>query len=121
MIEILKANLKENVENLTKLIRILNPIESKFQTIEKQNANQSIKAKTYANVMKTTTKITRIENEKKNTIKKESTANMIATKKKKKLTLRIENEIEKTGLRQITDVKLLKKIKKVIKKAKVKR
>ena len=46
---------------------------------------------------------------------------MIATKKKKKLTLRIENKIEKTKLRQITDVKLLKKIKKTTEKAKMKR
>ena len=52
MIEMLKANLKENVENSSKLIRTLNRIESKFQTIEKQNVNQSIKTKTYANVMK---------------------------------------------------------------------
>ena len=63
----LKANLKENVENLSKLIRTLNRIESKFQTIEKQNVNQLTKAKICANVIKTTTKITRIENEKKKT------------------------------------------------------
>ena len=61
----LKANLKENVKNSSKLIRTLNRIERKFQTIKKQNVNQLIKAKRYANVMKTTTKITRIENEKK--------------------------------------------------------
>ena len=66
--------------------------------------------------MKTTTKIIRIENEKKNTMKKIVTANMITTKKK--LTVRIEIEIEKTRFRQITDVELLKKIKKVIKKQK---
>ena len=39
MIEMLKTNLKENVENSSKLIRTLNRIESKFQTIEKQNVN----------------------------------------------------------------------------------
>ena len=39
MIEMLKTNLKENVENSSKLIRILNRIESRFQTIEKQNVN----------------------------------------------------------------------------------
>ena len=118
VIEMLKANLKENVENLSKLIRTLNRIENRFQTIEKQNVNQLIKVETYASVMKTTTKITRIENEKKNTIKKITTANMIATKKKKKLTVRIENEIEKTKLRQITNVELLKRIKKATKKNK---
>ena len=68
--------------------------------------------------MKTTTKITRIENEKKNTVKKAATANMMTTKKKKELTVRIENEIEKKRFQQITDVKLLKRIKKVIKKSK---
>ena len=83
MIEMLKANLKENVENSSKLIRTLNRIESRLQTIEKQNVNQSIKAKTYASVVKTTTKITKIENEKKNTVKKATTANMMTTKKKK--------------------------------------
>ena len=70
MIEMIKANLKENVKNLSKLIRTLNRIKSRFQTIEKQNANQSIKTKTYANVMKTTTKITKIENKKKKRSKK---------------------------------------------------
>ena len=39
IIEMLKANLKENVENSSKLIRTLNRIESKVQTIEKQNVN----------------------------------------------------------------------------------
>ena len=83
VIEMLKANLNKNVENSSKLIRTLNRIESRFQTIEKQNVNQSIKAKTYASVMRTTTKITKIENEKKNTVKKATTANMMTTKKKK--------------------------------------
>ena len=85
IIEMLEANLKKDVENLSKLIRTLNRIESKFQTIENQNINQSIQAKTYASVMKTTTNITKIENEKENTIKKVATANMIATKKKEKI------------------------------------
>ena len=118
MIEMLKANLKENVENSSKLIRTLNRIESKLQTIEKQNVNQSIKTKTYANVMKTTTKIIRIENEKKNTVKKAATANIMTTKKKKELTVRIENEIEKKRFRQITNIELLKRIKKVTEKSK---
>ena len=39
VIEMIKANLKENVENSSKLIRTLNRIESRFQTIEKQNVN----------------------------------------------------------------------------------
>ena len=35
MIEILKVDLKENIENSSKLIRTLNRIKSKFQVIEK--------------------------------------------------------------------------------------
>ena len=70
MIEMLKTDLKENIENFLKLIRTLNRIENKFQTIEKQNANQSIKVETYASMIKVATKITRTENEKENTIKK---------------------------------------------------
>ena len=81
MIEMLKTNLKKDVENSSKLIRTLNRIENKFQTIKKQNVNLSIKKKTYANVMKTTTKITKIE--KKNTVKKAATINIITTKKRK--------------------------------------
>ena len=68
--------------------------------------------------MKTTTKITRTENEKKNTVKKAATANMMTTKKKKELTVRIENEVEKKKFRQITDIELLKKIKKITEKSK---
>ena len=65
MIEILKADLKKDIENSSKLVRTLNRIKSRFQIIEKQNANQSIKAKIYASVIKTATKVTRIESEKK--------------------------------------------------------
>ena len=65
MIEMLKADLKENIENSSKSVRTLNRIKNKFQTIEKQNANQSIKAKTYASVIKAATKVTKTENEKK--------------------------------------------------------
>ena len=83
IIEMLEANLKENVENSSNLIRTLNRIESRLQTIEKQNVNQSIKVKTYASVMKTTTKITKIENEMKNTIKKVTTTKMMTRRKKK--------------------------------------
>ena len=39
MIEILKVNLKENIENLSKLIQTLNRIENKSQTIQKLNIN----------------------------------------------------------------------------------
>ena len=39
MIEMLKVDLKENVENSSKLIRTLNRIENKFQIIKKQNVN----------------------------------------------------------------------------------
>ena len=40
VIEMLKTNLKENVENSSKLIRTLNRIENKFQIIKRQNTNQ---------------------------------------------------------------------------------
>ena len=83
VIEMLEVDLKENVENSSKLIRTLNRIENKFQIIEKQNANQSIKAKTYASVVKAATKMTKIENEEKNAMKKVTTTNMTATKKKR--------------------------------------
>ena len=82
----LKVDLKKNVENSQKLIRTLNRIENRFQIIEKQNANQSIEAKTYANVIKAVTKITKIENKRENTMKKIITVNMTATKK--------ENDVE---------------------------
>ena len=95
MIEMLKVDLKENVENSSKLVRTLNRIENRLQIIEKQNANQSIKAKTYASVVKAATKMTKIENDEKNAMKKMIPTNMTATKKKKKLTMKIENEIEK--------------------------
>ena len=62
--------------------------------------------------------MTRIENEKKNAIKKMITTNMTATEKEKKLTMKIENEIEKKELRNITNVELLKKIKRIIEKSK---
>ena len=70
MIEMLKVDLKKNVQNSSKLIRTLNRIENRLQIIETQNANQSTKAKTYASVVKAATKMTKFENEKKNTIKK---------------------------------------------------
>ena len=118
VIEILKADLKENIENSSKLIRTLNRIKSRFQVIEKQNANQSTKTKIYANVIKTATKVTRIENEKKKAMKKMITANLTATKKKKELTLKIENEVEKNKLRNITNIELLKRVKKTTKNSK---
>ena len=39
------------------------------------------------------------------------TANLTATKKKKEMTLRIKNEIEKNELRNITNIELLKRVK----------
>ena len=111
VIEILKTDLKENIENSSKLARTLNRIKSRFQIIEKQNVNQSIKTKIYASVIKTATKVTRIESERKKAIKKMITANLTATKKKKEMTLRIENEVKKNELRNITDIEFLKKIK----------
>ena len=117
IIEMLRIDLKENVENLSKLIRTLHRIENRFQIIEKQNINQSIKAKTYASVVKAATKMTKIENEKKNAMKKMITTNITTTKKEKKLTIKIENDVEKKELRNITNVEFLKKIKKVIEKS----
>ena len=84
MIEMLKTDLKKNIESFSKLARTLNRIKNKFQTIEKQNVNQSIKIETYASVIKAATKITRIKNERENTMKKMITTNMTATKKKRK-------------------------------------
>ena len=69
--------------------------------------------KIYVNVIKAATKITRIENEKKNTMKKIITANIIAIKE---MTLKIENDVEKKELRNITNVKFLKRIKRIIEK-----
>ena len=45
IIEMLKINFKKSIKKQSKLIRTLNRIESRFQTIKKQNVNQSIKAK----------------------------------------------------------------------------
>ena len=112
MIEMLKTDLKKDIESFSKLARTLNRIKNKFQTIEKRNVNQSIKVETYANVIKAATKITKTENEKKNTMKKMITANMITTKKK--MTMKIENKIEKKRLRNITNIEFLKKVKRVI-------
>ena len=118
MIEVLKIDLKEDIESFSKLVRTLNRIENKFQTIEKQNANQSIKVKTYANVIKAATKITRIKNENENTMKKMITANMTATKKEKKMTMKIENEVEKKKLQNVTNIEFLKRIKRAIENSK---
>ena len=118
MIEMLKTDLKKDIESFSKLIRTLNRIKNRLQTIEKQNANQSIKIETYASVIKAATKITRTENENENTMKKMITANMTATKKKKKMTMKIENEIERKRLRNITNIEFLKKIKRIIENSK---
>ena len=61
--------------------------------------------------------MTKIENEEKNAVKKVITTKMTATKNKK-LTMKIENEVEKKELRNITNVELLKKIKRIIEKSK---
>ena len=45
MIEMLKVDLKENVESSSKLIRTLNRIENKFQTIEKKKLISQLKRK----------------------------------------------------------------------------
>ena len=92
IIEMLKIDLKKKIEISSKLSQTLNKIESRFFTIEKQNVNQSIKTETYANVIKTITKMTKNENEKKNIIKKTTTTNIITTKKEKKLIIKVENK-----------------------------
>ena len=118
VIEVLEVNLKADIENSSKLALTLNRIENRLQIIEKQNANQSTRAKTYASVVKAVTKIIRNEIEDENIINKTTTANMMTTRKEKKLTLRIENGVGKTGLRQISDVKLLKRIKRATEESK---
>ena len=69
-------------------------------------------------MIKAATKITRTENEEENTMKKMITANMTTMKKEKKITMKIENEIEKKKLQNITNIELLKKIKKAIENSK---
>ena len=114
VIEMLKVDLKENIESSSKLIRTLNRIKNKFQIIEKQNANQSIKIETYANVIKAATKIIRTENEKKKHSEKNDHSKHDSDEKRKKMTMKIENEVEKKKLRNITNIQFLKKIKKAI-------
>ena len=46
-------------------------------------------------MIKATTKIAKIENEKKNTMKKMITTNITTKKKEEKMTLKIENDVEK--------------------------
>lgn len=65
--------------------------------------------------MKAATKVTRDENGGEDAIKKTATANKIAAKKEKELTVRIESEVEKTRLRMIFDIELIKRIKRVTK------
>ena len=115
MIKMLKVNLKENFENTLKLIRTFNKIENRLQIIEKQNANQSTKAGTYANVMKIITKTIKNNNETNNNVKKMSTINMIAAKKEKKLTIKIKNNVENARLRTVIDIDSLKKIERITK------
>ena len=80
----LKIDLKKEVEISSKLNQTFNKIASRFLITKKQNANQLIKVETYANVIKTITKMTKNENEEKTIVKK-----------KKKLIIRVENEVEK--------------------------
>ena len=102
----LKIDLKERIENSSKLIRTLTQIENKLLTIKKQNVNQSIKTKTYTNVIKAITKITKIEKKNENIIKKSTAADMTTTEKrfdhknrerneKKEITKKIRYEISK--------------------------
>ena len=75
-----------------------------------QHSNQLIKAETYANVIKTITKMTKNENQKKST-----TTNMMTTKKEKKLIIRIKSEIEKKRLKMLSNVEFFKKTKRITK------
>ena len=115
VIEMLKTDLKKDVKNTSKLSRTLNRIENRLLKIEKQNANQSIRAETYASVMKTVTKVIRNENEEQSVDKKAATTNIVTARKKKELIIRIKNDVEKTKLRLMSDVKFLKRIKRATK------
>ena len=115
IIEMLKIDLEKKIENSSKLNQTLNKIESRLFIIKKQNVNQSINAETYANMMKTITKMTKNENEKENIVKKTTTTNMITARKEKKLIIKMKNEIEKKKLKIILNVELLKRIKRITK------
>ena len=69
----------------------MNKIKSRFFIEKKQNANQSIKAETYASVKRTITKMTKNKS-KKNFVKKRTTTNMMIAKKQKKLIIKVKNE-----------------------------
>ena len=115
----LKIYLKKKIEISSKLNQTLSKIESRLFIIEKQNANQLIKAETYASVMKTITKMTKNKNEKKTLVKNTTTTNIMTTRKGKKLIIRIKNEIEKKILKMISNVEFFKKIKKITKNFKI--
>ena len=78
----------------------MNKIESRFFTIKKQNVNQSIKTKTYANVMKTITKMTKNENEKKY-CQKNNDDKYDDNTKKKIFIIKVKNEVEKKSKNDI--------------------
>ena len=111
----LKIDLKKEIENSSKLSRTLSKIENRFLIIKKQNANQSIKTETYANVIKIITKITKNKNEKENIVKKTTKINMMTTKKEKKLIIKVKNEIKKKKLKMISNVEFFKRIEKITK------
>ena len=71
IIKMLKIDLKKEIKISSKLNQTLSKIESRLFIEKTQNANLSIKAKTYGNVIKTITKMTKNENEKKTLSKKQ--------------------------------------------------
>ena len=114
IIEMLKTDSKK-IKSLSKLNWTLNKIETRLFIIKKQNVNQLIKTKMYTNVIKTITKITKNENERKKVVEKITTTSIIKAKREKKLILKVKSEFEKKKLRIIFDVEFFKRIKKITK------
>ena len=77
--------MKNEIEISSKLNQALNRIESRLFTIKKQNVNLSTKAETYANVIKTITKMTKNENEKKKRCQKNNDDKYDNSKKKEEI------------------------------------
>ena len=95
--------------NLLELAQTLNLIENRLLTIEKQNANQSTKTETYASVIKAITKMTTIENKSESIIKKSTTADIIATKKEKKVDHKNRERSEKKEITKSIQYEISKK------------
>ena len=107
----LKIDLKKKFENSSKLNQTLSKIENRFLIIKKQNANPLTKAKTYMNVIKAITKMTKNENEKKNIVKKTTTNRMTI----KKINHKSKKRSRKFFLKMISNVEFFKRIKRITK------